>query len=188
MGCNQSTDGDVSGSKRERKPSVAERPQDIDRPPRSSVPIGGALSSERAGPRQDDILLGKSHTERREAENEQYEQYFKDLIERTANDLIDVSQNTAPLEGRDAEDRAHEYKERLTSTPLSHAAVASIFGIPKASDSNPSTQALLDAVPISSSDLQFMEKSAQTVATAFHDMEVRSCGDIVVKFPELADM
>ena len=61
-----------------------------------------------------------------------------------------------PLEGRDAEDRAQEYHERMRSTPLSSAVSSSIFGTPDASSSNPDTHSLLGGNPITAHDLNFV--------------------------------
>ena len=66
-----------------------------------------------------------------------------------------MAQNTAPLEGRDAADRAQEYRERIRSAVVP-AKPLTVFALPEPSRSNPSPVALLKSTPITKEDVEFV--------------------------------
>ena len=118
-------------------------------------------------------MLGTSYTEQRVAENERY---FKNLIERTESDLIDISQNIAPLEGQEAIERARDYNESVKRSTVSASACSHFFRLPDPSAAGPA------ASPSSPAEIEFAQRCGQQVSSTLHGFQVRHIGDLVVQF------
>merc|ERR1711934_1145157 len=164
MGCNQSTQQDVSKSRqRQAPPQNARRPQQAPSQtapgasPSSTKPIGLGMNVEP----QMDIRLGTSVSDTREAENEAY---FKNLIEKTASNFIDVSsQQALPLEADDAEERSRNYAKRVADATLS-SRPSTIFSLPKPSANNQTLTSLLALTPHVKDDRDLAEKDINQLA------------------------
>eukprot|EP00126_Sphaerothecum_destruens_P004894 Sdes_comp18437_c0_seq2m8361 len=120
MGCNQSTEKDVCDN-RQRINSVNNRSNP---PPAAAIPqaIDTGVSS---GVEEINTPLGVSYTDERVGEQD----YFRDIIARTAENFIDVSQNTVTLDSSEVDARQAKYLEILQSCPLGENA-ATLFSFP----------------------------------------------------------
>jgi len=123
--------------------------------------------------------LGVSYHDQREGERE----YFKNLIDTTASNFIDVYTTVAPLEGQDAALRFKDYKKQVQKSINTVKDVTlSLFSLPTASLSNSSPSRTLSAPTTSQSDIEMLLKLSKQVVTILHSMEVKDCGPIVVPF------
>eukprot|EP01135_Chromosphaera_perkinsii_P004898 Nk52_evm3s304 gene=Nk52_evmTU3s304 len=112
MGCNQSTEKDVHESRQRvssnARGSGANQNINVPTPVQNIAGRGQAYNEAVESP------LGVSYTDERTGEMD----YFRDIITKTAETFIDVSQGNAPLEGPEAIERAGEYESVLRSSKL----------------------------------------------------------------------
>ena len=89
----------------------------------------------------DGMLLGTSYTDERTGQAD----FFKDIIQRTAESFIDVGQaNVAPLDRKEAGDRAKEYSGAFDGSKVTEA----VFPLPTPSKQNESPMEALSAAPV----------------------------------------
>merc|ERR1712000_198710 len=93
-----------SPSKRPRASNARDQPTGRIESP--SAPISSPISKNNNFKR-DEIVLGSSVSERREIDNDRR---WKQLLDKTTTNLIDISQTTQPLDGVDAQQREVEHK------------------------------------------------------------------------------
>eukprot|EP01114_Cavostelium_apophysatum_P011712 TRINITY_DN2611_c0_g1_i1.p1 TRINITY_DN2611_c0_g1~~TRINITY_DN2611_c0_g1_i1.p1 ORF type:complete len:167 (+),score=24.55 TRINITY_DN2611_c0_g1_i1:194-694(+) len=166
MGCNQTKNEDVKKSQEPRARQVNASPQAT-----TTTAISVGVSPEKHN-KADDLNLGKSYTDQREKEKEI--DYFKKIIDKTAINFIDVSSAVAPLENRDAIDRAKDYEHVVRSIKVSNL---SLFTVPSPASSSVETGKSID-----NEDREFLANCGDQLSAAFKGMQVKDCGPIVVSF------
>ncbi|KAL6053129.1 hypothetical protein QOT17_011627 [Balamuthia mandrillaris] len=183
MGCNSSKSGDVQEArKRERQQAQTASKQPAQFPgsskATSSRPIGaqGGPSGASDG---EEIKFGTSYTDRRQGESD----YLKNLVEKTSQNLIDVSQSNVGMDATTVEQRKKDYRERESVRSVLESAVPaiSLLSLPAASTTAEDIPALLSSL-VEAPKLQFMGTCGQELSSAFLDMTVQDCGDLVIPF------
>eukprot|EP01113_Clastostelium_recurvatum_P031568 TRINITY_DN394_c0_g1_i2.p1 TRINITY_DN394_c0_g1~~TRINITY_DN394_c0_g1_i2.p1 ORF type:complete len:193 (-),score=43.15 TRINITY_DN394_c0_g1_i2:29-574(-) len=179
MGCNQSKQEDIKKDNEQRarteavaagRPGTgAQSAPQLATSPTRAIGAPGSVS-------QDNTGLGMSYSERREGEAD----YFKDIIDRTAHNFIDVAVTSA-LEGKDALDRARDYSDKITKVHLPKP--SSFFSLPQPSQATSyNLQAFLNNDPF---DRDMVSKFSHTCASAVQAMKVEPRGELVVSFAEI---
>eukprot|EP01102_Stenamoeba_stenopodia_P019010 TRINITY_DN7065_c0_g1_i1.p1 TRINITY_DN7065_c0_g1~~TRINITY_DN7065_c0_g1_i1.p1 ORF type:complete len:188 (-),score=44.92 TRINITY_DN7065_c0_g1_i1:101-580(-) len=157
MGCNQSQSEDVRHDQaRQREEAEASVARQRTKP----IPA-----------EQEVVEISGGYGDKREREND----FFKEIIERTSKNLIDVTQAPAPLEHKDAIERVRDYGEHALNNVNINGHSVGTLPITK---TVPPGQVL--AAPLSANDYSY---GCRAMAAALSQMTVRDCGDIVVKFP-----
>jgi len=177
MGCNQSKASDIQdaskGSQRTRKIDTNGTKKPLGQ--RTTVPVG-------VGPEDklpNDGEFSRSYHDQREVETD----YWKNIIENTASDFIDVSSTIAPLEGNDAAQRVKDYSRQIKQSKVYDV---SLYKLPSSSSSNNNPATVLVMNSISPDDKDFMHHCGQSVISAMRQgLVVKNMGPIVVSFPEI---
>eukprot|EP01137_Pigoraptor_chileana_P016754 Opistho-2@73808 len=179
MGCNQSTSKDVQESRTRAPNAGARKPQST--PSAAASParnIGGGSFS---GPSGDGVQFGKSYTDQRTGEQD----FFKDIIQRTAENFIDVTQQSARLEVVDTTDRIKEYSDAVNQAGLGKSAL-SLYALPKSSVTTANVAAVISApVAISKADVDFLSTVATGLLNAASYMQVKDCGALIATLPDI---
>jgi len=175
--CNGSKTQDIDTS-RKRTPAAVHSPPQKGYST-SSKPIGAPSPFNAQAPSN----VAESYSEKRVEESD----ILKNLVEKTSQNLIDVSQSTVGLDARATENRRKDYRERETvrSALNTHQELALYaFVLPAPSKENPSPADLLSVKTIKDKDA--VAKHVDNVTGAMRRMNVQDCGDLVVPFGSLA--
>jgi len=106
--------------------------------------------------------------------------FFQDILDRTAQNFIDVSVNTIPPE-KDTSKKVTDFN----AVKIDHRLLESLkFGdIPSPSLS--CSIALLHVPTVTKQTNDFVTTCSQSVSNALIRMHVKDAGDIVISFPEI---
>eukprot|EP01119_Soliformovum_irregulare_P001229 TRINITY_DN10953_c0_g1_i1.p1 TRINITY_DN10953_c0_g1~~TRINITY_DN10953_c0_g1_i1.p1 ORF type:complete len:172 (-),score=36.35 TRINITY_DN10953_c0_g1_i1:403-918(-) len=167
MGCNQTKQNDIQRSQEPRK-RVGGGSQS------SSVPVG-ISSNEVAKSNLDAAMLGKSKTDQREIEID----YFKNIIESTASNLIDVYTTIVPIEAAEAS-RHKDYTSQIKGSTIKIKEF-SFSALPTISNNNNGqTQNLLSQAP---EDIkEDLARGCHQFSQSVKEMKVKDCGPVIVEF------
>ena len=111
--------------------------------------------------------------------------YFREIIERTAGNFIDVSQMPATIDSKDASERSSAYRSQLEGKGI-ELEKSAVLSLPTCSASTAQHIAVLTEATLSNADLEFIHNCADTLANAVADgMCVRDCGSLVESLPEI---
>ena len=138
---------------------------------------GGGMSGENSA------LLGSSYTDQRQAEQD----YFRDIIDRTAQNFIDVSSVPVAIDKKDASDRTKEYLQLLAQAPAtSVASLNKLYSLTTNNNSMNSTAAMLsEETRLTTNDVEMIGKSLENVV-AVSQFKVKDCGDIIIPFTDMS--
>eukprot|EP00455_Lapot_gusevi_P013727 TRINITY_DN16767_c0_g1_i2.p1 TRINITY_DN16767_c0_g1~~TRINITY_DN16767_c0_g1_i2.p1 ORF type:complete len:178 (-),score=46.70 TRINITY_DN16767_c0_g1_i2:48-581(-) len=172
MGCNSSKKEDIQKDRqRLQSPSVSS--------PARSKPMG--ISSGSSGKPEEPVqdIYGKSQTDQRLEEQD----FLRNIIERTQQNFINVSQKPAMLEEKDAVERAQNYQEQISNTAPQQNLLPSLFALPSPAQPNLSSSEaaqLISSTHISDADVQTMLAAAEAVRNALSQMAINHQMQIVV--------
>ena len=170
MGCNGSKQDDVHNS---RQRAGQETPSKT-----ASMKIGGGQA---AAPdnTENTAILGTSYTDQRQAEQD----YFKEIIDRTAQSFIDVSSVPVAIDKKDAQDRSKEYVAQLSeaSSTAAMRSLQNLHSLPNTSGSNITSAMLSEETRLTSNDVELIRKSLDAVVLAAQ-FKVKDVGDIIIPF------
>ncbi|GAM27710.1 hypothetical protein SAMD00019534_108860, partial [Acytostelium subglobosum LB1] len=164
MGCNQSKNEDnQKADERKRNPDVKE-------------PISAQTPSKQIGvPIKEEEQPDVSYSQMREMDND----YFKDIIDRTAQKFIDVS--TVGPEAADVFlEREKDYSSQIKETSIGKSSI--LYSLPHLSQSCQMANLhnlLSQPVPF---DNELMTKCSSSISSAIGNIHVKDCGELVVFF------
>lgn len=166
MGCNGSKAEDIRQS-RDR------RPADNAQAKGGSRPIGAPATPSKA-----DVGVAASYHEKREADSD----FLKNLVERTSQNLIDVSQGSNVMfDPSIVQSRQKEYqRKQVLKRGAVKAEAASLFAMPSPSKAN--SAKLLSEPAVSSADRALLLDGGGALAAAFGKISILDCGELVVSF------
>jgi len=170
--CNGSKKKEIAQS--EERPRVGVTPE---QKPRGVTPTKPIESGGASSPSNDDVTLGTSYSEQRQGESD----FLRNLVERTAQNLIDVSQTNAPLKDSVVKERSQDYSHQLEKSTTSRI-VHSLFSLPSPSQSNPTPAILLGGEVFTHKEKEMLNKCGEALAAAIAKMGIRECGQLVVPF------
>jgi len=181
MGCNQSKNEDIRNDNEQRARTQAvntgSAPNNISGANMAVSPVRPIGTPLQAVLDADAQNLGMSYTDTRDLESD----YFKDIIERTTQNFIDVAITTGPLEGKDALERARDYSDKVSKTVVGKPSV--LFSVPLPSSSTPSN--LKPFLSVDTVDKELINKFSHNCSAAFQSMHIESRGDLIVSFSEI---
>eukprot|EP01136_Pigoraptor_vietnamica_P011761 Opistho-1_new@50990 len=179
MGCNQSTSKDVQES-RQRAPNAAQRK--VQTPGSATASPARTIGGAGAGASGDGVQFGKSYTDQRTGETQDF---FKDIIQRTAENFIDVTQQSARLEAVDSAERVKEYADAVNHAGLGKGALA-LYALPKSSVTPAAVVAVMSAPSaVSKGDIDFLTLAATGLLNAASYMQVKDCGALIATLPDI---
>eukprot|EP00696_Hemimastix_kukwesjijk_P007560 gnl/Hemi2/19574_TR6503_c0_g1_i1.p1 gnl/Hemi2/19574_TR6503_c0_g1~~gnl/Hemi2/19574_TR6503_c0_g1_i1.p1 ORF type:complete len:178 (-),score=22.65 gnl/Hemi2/19574_TR6503_c0_g1_i1:102-635(-) len=175
MGCNSSKGRDIENSKRQRVPNA---PNPQSQSTTNTSPLGTPARGipGAAIPGGGERNIAQSYSENRMGEQD----LFKDIVDRAAQNFIDVTYTPAPLEDKDALDRIRTYTAQMANSQLLQS---SIFALPMAAVSNGfagGVNAVLSVQPLDPRDFRLVTTCSQVCSAAMQSMRVQDVGDIVV--------
>jgi len=171
MGCNASKAQDIQATQRRQRTSEPPKPT-------STVP---QQAPEKIAPPVSQVPRAASYNDKREVEND----FFKEIIEKTAQNLIDVSQSSSILDGSgiDVASREKQYSEHISSFMIPQKS-KTIFVLPEPSQVNVSLQDTF-ASPFTPDIQEFLNQAGKAIHSAFQEVKIKDCGPIVVQFPAI---
>ncbi|KYQ93878.1 hypothetical protein DLAC_05279 [Tieghemostelium lacteum] len=173
MGCNQSTEADIKNSKNDTRskaqPTSNQQPGQSSQTPSKQIGVP-AKDSEDGQPQE------FSYSKLRELDND----YFKDIIDRTAQKFIDVSM-TGSDGGKDAYiGRDKDYSAQIKDTKITKP--ATLTGLPHLSQACQVSNLhnlLSQPVPF---DNELMSNYTNSILNSLNNIAVKDCGELVVFF------
>eukprot|EP01104_Vermistella_antarctica_P003939 TRINITY_DN1432_c0_g1_i2.p1 TRINITY_DN1432_c0_g1~~TRINITY_DN1432_c0_g1_i2.p1 ORF type:complete len:182 (-),score=44.72 TRINITY_DN1432_c0_g1_i2:170-715(-) len=178
MGCNSSKQDDIEQDR--QRVRTQQDAHHGNRGGGQGMPTSPSKSIGGGGDMPDDMQAGQSYSDKKDREAE----YFKNIIDRTAANLIDVGQQTpSPLANDDAIERSRNYGDAVTDNGDLAVASAPLFSLPIPTTSQ-GPISNLSSPPIAV-DIGELATSASAIASALHQFNVRDVGAVVVPFPEV---
>eukprot|EP01098_Paradermamoeba_levis_P004774 TRINITY_DN2039_c0_g1_i1.p1 TRINITY_DN2039_c0_g1~~TRINITY_DN2039_c0_g1_i1.p1 ORF type:complete len:200 (-),score=59.94 TRINITY_DN2039_c0_g1_i1:35-559(-) len=171
MGCNSSKNQDIKNEERTKVAPQLPKPS-------QTQPIGLEEDKEKL---ENKLKAVQSYTEQKLNEID----WAKDIIDRTAQNLIDISLSTLVVEPKGI------HNHRDYSKLLSVGARATLlvpFSLPLASKNpNHSLSSLLseDCDTTSATSIDFVESNSSALMSELVGMQIRDCGELVVSFPDI---
>eukprot|EP00300_Choanocystis_sp_HF-7_P028823 c34825_g1_i1.p1 GENE.c34825_g1_i1~~c34825_g1_i1.p1 ORF type:complete len:178 (+),score=18.58 c34825_g1_i1:74-607(+) len=129
---------------------------------------------------EDNFSLARSPHDARFEERD----YFKNLVEHTASNLIDVSQAADFLTPPAAEARHRLYEVHLRAV-ASDQRVRALSALPEVNLANANAAELLDAKPMNPEQLAWAMASTQAINAALASVRVSHGPNLVVALPEM---
>eukprot|EP01027_Heterolobosea_sp_BB2_P000808 GEZU01001196.1.p1 GENE.GEZU01001196.1~~GEZU01001196.1.p1 ORF type:complete len:172 (+),score=47.09 GEZU01001196.1:104-619(+) len=166
MGCAQSTSNDVQRSKVDENNNNKKAAG-----PSSSNPSAqpAIIANKQKSP--DNLQLGQSYSEMKIGESEM----FKDIIERTAANFIDISQTGAPTENNNA------VRDISSQVKLTESIKKKLYGLPAAAE-HASIGDVLTRESVTDNDVELFNRLADSFKTCLEEMKIEDVGELVVSF------
>ena len=177
MGCNGSKKADNSAAAAQR-----ERTREPASPARGDAPAAAVSTPTRGGADGGQEDAARSYTDQRTLEQD----YFKQVIERTARNFIDVGETGTVLETNERAAKEEEYAAALAGGAIDGAAAAGgLLAVPTGS-AETSASALTEKSALMGEDEQALLGTAlAAVVAALGSMQIEHKGSLVVDFPSI---
>jgi len=169
MGCNGSKKQDVKDSQRTR-----EAPQPTTKNTKEGQAIPGSNRKESV------IDIARSPTDMRIEE----ENFFQEIIERTAHNFIDVSRQPQTLEEQDTETTTKNYSKELDLERVPDSSNI-IYMFPTLSKTNGPVTGLMNSSILSIHEQKQVWEILASFIVAQDQIKVKSVGDLVATLPDL---
>eukprot|EP00026_Physarum_polycephalum_P019685 Phypoly_transcript_21810.p1 GENE.Phypoly_transcript_21810~~Phypoly_transcript_21810.p1 ORF type:complete len:174 (+),score=32.77 Phypoly_transcript_21810:61-582(+) len=172
MGCNQSKQEDIKTDNEQRQRTAPQPAASQSTPSRS-------IASSAPNDQNNNMMLGMSYTDQKDNEHG----YFKDIVDRTAHNFIDVSVTGLPMEKEAPKAHSKDFSGSLFD-PKDFDTKA--YGLP-----NPSATHQYQPVkntlsqPTTPQLVEFVTSTNHSIVAGLKAMHVNDVGEIVTNFPDI---
>jgi len=167
MGCNESKQEDIKKDNEQRARTQVQPINSTTATPTKA--IASSVTNNEA------MLLGTSFSDTREVE----QGYFKDIVDRTAHNFIDVSVTPSQV----SEKKYRDFRGQvMDNKALSGYTFDRIPVTSQAYNISVLTQPTPNKISI-----DFADKWSQSMTSVFKGLKVKDVGELVISFPEIAD-
>eukprot|EP00128_Syssomonas_multiformis_P002580 Colp12_sorted_trinity150504_noHs@29104 len=175
MGCNQSTAKDVKES-RQRGQSKAQ-PAASSTPTKPIARLAPGVASE------NEDNLGTSYTDKRVGEQD----FFKEIISRTAENFIDVSQASAPatIGTKEAAEKEQGYKELIKTATVDTKKLRDLFSLPVPASGADPVAVLSAPTALTKQEADSLASACAALSSAIIGFEVKGVSNLVATLPDI---